>query len=88
MSKEPVSPYKMNLPTSLKERIEDVARQNGRSLSAEIITRLEKSFESDEEWINALDNINDALSRIETLERQVSDLMYTTGRRDFPGNED
>lgn len=44
MSKEPVTPYKMNLPSALKERLEDAAGSNYRSVSGEIIARLEDSF--------------------------------------------
>lgn len=44
MAKESLTPYKMNLPAALKARIEDAAASNRRSMSAEIITRLEDSF--------------------------------------------
>lgn len=44
MKKEPVSPYKMNIPTALKERIEEAAASNQRSVSGEIIAALEEAF--------------------------------------------
>lgn len=44
MSKDVVSPYKMNLPTDLKNRLQEAADRSGRSLSSEIITRLEASI--------------------------------------------
>lgn len=44
MAKESLTPYKMNLPSELKDRIEDAAASNRRSMSGEIITRLEDSF--------------------------------------------
>ena len=43
MSKDTVSPYKMNLPTDLKNRLQEAADRSGRSLSSEIITRLQAS---------------------------------------------
>lgn len=43
MKKDVVSPYKMNLPTDLKDRLTAAAERSGRSLSSEIITRLEAS---------------------------------------------
>lgn len=41
MTQEPLTPYKMNLPTALKERIESSAKKNRRSISGEIIAALE-----------------------------------------------
>jgi hypothetical protein len=57
-------------------------------MTAEIISRLEVSFEREADWENALENIADALARIEKLESQVEDLRYSTGSRDYAGNED
>lgn len=36
--------FKLNLPTSLKDRLSDAAERSGRSLTAEIITRLQASL--------------------------------------------
>jgi len=44
MSKESLTPYKMNLPSDLKDRLTEAAQRSGRSLSAEIITRLQASL--------------------------------------------
>lgn len=44
MTQEPVTPYKMNLPTALKERIEAEAKANRRSISGEIIAALEEKY--------------------------------------------
>lgn len=48
MSKEPVAQFKLNLPVSLKERLEHAAIDNKRSLSAEIIARLSITFLDDD----------------------------------------
>lgn len=39
--------YKLRLPAELKERIERAALENKRSMNAEIVARLEASFEAD-----------------------------------------
>jgi uncharacterized protein YaaN involved in tellurite resistance len=80
--------FRLRIPEALKERIEAAAASNNRSMTAEIISRLEVSFEREADWENALENIADALARIEKLESQVEDLRYSTGSRDYAGNED
>ncbi|WP_428029815.1 Arc family DNA-binding protein [Ancylobacter sp.] len=44
MSEDDRVQYKFMIPASLKARLEDQAHENRRSLSAEIISRLEQSF--------------------------------------------
>ena len=41
-----ISPYPIRMPNELRQRLDDSARQGSRSLHAEIISRLEESFES------------------------------------------
>lgn len=36
--------YKLRFPPKLKERIEEAAKASGRSMNAEIVSRLENSF--------------------------------------------
>jgi hypothetical protein len=40
--------YIVRLPDGMREQIESAARQSGRSMNAEIVLRLTKSFEDDE----------------------------------------
>lgn len=87
MSESSMVQFKLNMPAKLRERLGEAANRSGRSLTSEVLARLEKSFADDEDWQNALDNISDALLRIEQLERQVSALQYSAGARDFPENE-
>lgn len=49
MNDSSVSQYKFNIPTDLKVRLQDAADRNGRSLSSEIITRLQASVMLSEE---------------------------------------
>ena len=86
MKESAVVQFKLNMPAKLRQKLGDASDKTGRSLSAEIIARLEKSFEDAEEWESALENIDDALNRIEILEREMRDVMYRTGSRDYSGN--
>lgn len=47
MTQDAVSPFKMNLPTGLKIHLTEEARRANRSLSGEIINRLQESCEID-----------------------------------------
>lgn len=48
MSDDPRIQYKFMIPASMKQRLEDAAHENRRSLSAEIISRLETTLEMDD----------------------------------------
>lgn len=42
-----ITPFALRMPPDLRAKVEDSARQNKRSLNAEIIARLESGFGSD-----------------------------------------
>ncbi len=42
------NPVGLRLPSALKAKIKEAAKQNKHSMNAEIVTRLEKSFSDDE----------------------------------------
>lgn len=65
--------FRLRIPEALKERIEAAAASNNRSMTAEIISRLEVSFDREADWENALKNIDDLMERVESLERGQSD---------------
>lgn len=67
MSKDPVTPYKMNLPTALKERLTEAAERSGRSLSSEIITRLQASI--------TLADEHDLDFTYESMERMIEQIV-------------
>ncbi|BBU58501.1 hypothetical protein KU6B_47660 [Mameliella alba] len=73
------------MPTSLRRQLDEASEKSGRSVTAEIISRLEKSFENDEEMANALDNIDYLLDRVEKLEAAVQshDEMLRPGAYDW-----
>ncbi|MBS7542519.1 Arc family DNA-binding protein [Ancylobacter oerskovii] len=43
-----IAPFGLRMMPDLRERIEAAARENGRSMNAEIVARLEASFEAEE----------------------------------------
>lgn len=55
------------IPAELKDKLDDAAKENGRTLTAELILRLEMTFEHD-------DQVQDLLSRVEQLEDESSRL--------------
>ncbi|QOW46451.1 MULTISPECIES: Arc family DNA-binding protein [Acinetobacter] len=52
------------IPAELKDKLDNAAKENGRTLTAELILRLEMTFEHD-------DQILDLRERIEKLEEAV-----------------
>ena len=44
-----LAPFGLRMLPGLKERIEEAARASGRSMNAEIVGRLQKSFETESE---------------------------------------
>ena len=78
--------FRLRIPETLKERIEQSALENNRSVTAEIVSRLERSFSVVPEWENAIENMHDAISRIEALEALVIDIQAQAGQLDYEGN--
>ena len=55
------------IPAELKDKLDNAAKDNGRTLTAELILRLEMTFEQD-------DKMQDLLSRVAKLEDNVAAL--------------
>lgn len=58
--------FRLRIPEKLKQKIEISAGENNRSMTSEIISRLERSYENDE-------TIDDMYTRLEKIERMVYD---------------
>lgn len=43
-----ISPTAIRMPSAIKEKIREVAKENNRSMSAEIVARLEDSFQNEQ----------------------------------------
>lgn len=63
------------IPVELKDKLDNAAKENGRTLTAELILRLEMTFEQD-------DQIKDLIGRIEWLENAVDSLQYESREHD------
>lgn len=72
------------IPTNLKEKIESSALENNRSITSELVSRLEQSFEHDqklpeilqEQTLNALNNLDNwkqSLQLIMQLQEQLNE---------------
>lgn len=55
------------IPAELKDKLDNAAKENGRTLTAELILRLEQTFEHD-------DQLLDLLTRLEALEGEFDEL--------------
>lgn len=62
--------FRLRIPENLKENIEEAAKSNGRSMTAEIIFRLSQTFDREVER-----DVQELWGRVETLEDQVSTLL-------------
>lgn len=80
--KKPLPDFKLRLPTILKERIEEAARGNNRSMNGEIVARLEESFGQPKSLIAKLAAAAKA-SRLDDLEKRVAALEGAAGIPDF-----
>ncbi len=65
--------FRLRVPEALKARIMQSAAENNRSMTAEILSRLEWSFEIEPEWKDMAETVNDLLKRFEQTERMVRD---------------
>ena len=71
--------YNLRLPPELKEKIQESAKQLNRSMNADIVARLEQSFEKDDaaefdkEFV--LQVIKRQQDQINQLEKMIQDLM-------------
>lgn len=63
------------IPVELKDKLDNAAKENGRTLTAELILRLEMTFEQDNQ-------IKDLIGRIEWLENAVDSLQYESREQD------
>lgn len=82
MSSEPLF-FRLRLPENLKAQIEASAKANGRSMNAEVLSRLERSFDLDDGLTELDEGFTDHEKRIDRLEAQVDTLMERAGLADY-----
>ena len=65
--------FRLRIPEDLKALIEQSAAKNNRSMTAEIVSRLERSFDIEPEWEEAIKNAEELWRRMDKLEAMVFD---------------
>lgn len=82
MSSEPLF-FRLRLPEDLKAQIESSAKANGRSMNAEVLSRLERSFDLDDGLTELDAGFTDHEKRIDQLEGQVQTLLERAGLMEY-----
>lgn len=89
MSQESSVHFKLNIPTALKDRLSEAAERSGRSLTSEILTRLQASLSlADDHGLEftyeAIQRMIIDLVKIETnpLEKRIGALEFRTRAAD------
>lgn len=60
------------IPAELKDKLDNAAKENGRTLTAELILRLEETFKNN----NISNENNDLHNKVEILENTVDAIKY------------
>lgn len=94
MTAEPLF-FRLRLPEDLKAQIEASAKANGRSMNAEVLSRLERSFDLDDGLAdldtrvqNIEENERETYRRLEELESRMASVMEHTHMTDPNGWKD
>lgn len=80
--------FRLRIPEELKAKIEKSAVENNRSMTAEIISRLERSYEIDPEIPTLLTSVDDLYRQMERLQNRVDALEFSTGVADSYNDRD
>ena len=71
--------FVLRMPMKLKQDIAEAAEKKGRSINAEIVTRLEESLQNDGEMdaiaMVTLDYVSATSDHVQNLAKQVSELL-------------
>lgn len=65
------SHFRLRIPDALKAQIEKSAAENNRSMTAEIISRLEESYSIVPIWKETIENVRELWSKVDKLELEV-----------------
>jgi len=86
--------FRLRIPEALKDQVEVSAKANNRSMNAEIISRLERSFDLDDGLTALTDRLQELESivewqttQIDQLERWVDELRIATHQYDPNGQD-
>jgi hypothetical protein len=67
--------FRLRIPEALKDQVEASAKANNRSMNAEIISRLERSFDLDDGLTALTDRVEELESMVEGQNKQIDQLM-------------
>lgn len=67
------------IPAELKDKLDNAAKENGRTLTAELILRLEMTFEQDNELASIREEMESLKADIEYAHQRINDLEPHAG---------
>lgn len=70
------------IPSELKDKLDEAAKENGRTLTAELILRLEMTFEHDDQMQDLLSRVEQLESESKWQEKNLLDVMQHVGLHD------
>jgi predicted DNA-binding protein len=70
------------IPAELKDKLDEAAKENGRTLTAELILRLEMTFEHDDQMQDLLSRVEQLENESRCLEKNLLDVMQHIGLYD------
>lgn len=70
------------IPAELKDKLDEAAKENGRTLTAELILRLEMTFENDDQVQDLQERVNQLEDESKRLEKNLLDVMEHVGLYD------
>lgn len=68
------------IPAQLKDKLDNAAKENGRTITAELILRLEMTFEQDDQVSELMERINKLEDDIHGLNEDNRELSYRVDR--------
>ncbi|RZS82070.1 Arc-like DNA binding dprotein [Phyllobacterium myrsinacearum] len=77
----------LRLPAGVRDRLLEKGKENGRSINAEIIARLERTISEEDEYVNIYEYAGELGQKIEDLEYKVGVLWDMSRGRD-PYNDE
>lgn len=80
--------FRLRIPEALKAQIEKSAGENNRSMTAEIISRLERSYDLDPQLPEMQGSIDELFRMFDKLEGRVDAIEFSTGIADNYNDRD
>lgn len=74
MTQKQLPPYPLRMPDDMRMAVEQSAKENGRSMNAEIVARLQASFENPLSKVLTINLIADEETRVKELNAVIEQL--------------